>query len=105
MIVVPKSTNSKRVLTRRVRARTLFVSSPEAALLSATRIRMTCTIPIYFILHIPFPLAEVIFPPYAMSGIKRKRGKSLHLDLSSGALDEKPSIAALFLVQFDVKAG
>ena len=40
-----------------------------------------------------------------MSSAKRRRGKSLHLELSNGPLEEKPPIAALFLVKFDAKAG
>ncbi|MCJ1311522.1 hypothetical protein MMC25_005194 [Agyrium rufum] len=40
-----------------------------------------------------------------MTGNTRKRGKSLHLDLSNGAKEETPGISALFLVQFDDRAG
>lgn len=40
-----------------------------------------------------------------MSTVKRRRGKSLHLELPHAGTDEEPAIAALFLVQFDVKAG
>ena len=40
-----------------------------------------------------------------MSTVKRRRGKSLHLELPNTGTEEEPAIAALFLVQFDVKAG
>ena len=41
----------------------------------------------------------------AMSTAQRRRGKSLHLELPGGSQDEKPPLAALFLIQFDIKAG
>lgn len=40
-----------------------------------------------------------------MSKDKRARHNSLHLDLSNGQLDSLPSVAAVFLILFDVKAG
>ena len=40
-----------------------------------------------------------------MTTTKRRRGKSLHLELPTGEEDGGPPIAALFLIQFDVKAG
>jgi hypothetical protein len=40
-----------------------------------------------------------------MSSITRRRGKSLHLELPGAREDENPPIGALFLIQFDVKAG
>ncbi|MCJ1476194.1 hypothetical protein MMC13_004859 [Lambiella insularis] len=40
-----------------------------------------------------------------MSTVERRRGQSLHLELPNATLVERPPIAALFLIQFDVKAG
>ncbi|MCJ1352129.1 MAG: hypothetical protein MMC33_002113 [Icmadophila ericetorum] len=40
-----------------------------------------------------------------MTAIKRRRGESLHIDLPKDGRDEKPSIAALFLIQFDARKG
>ncbi|MCJ1392299.1 hypothetical protein MMC18_005166 [Xylographa bjoerkii] len=40
-----------------------------------------------------------------MSTVKRRRGQSLHLELPNADLSELPPVAALFLIQFDVKAG
>ena len=40
-----------------------------------------------------------------MSTPKRRRGQSLHLELPNAVIFERPPIAALFLIQFDVKAG
>lgn len=40
-----------------------------------------------------------------MSKAKRARHHSLHFDLSNGQLDSLPSVAAVFLILFDVKAG
>lgn len=40
-----------------------------------------------------------------MTTVQRRRGKSLHLDLSSAGADERPPLSALFLIKFDVKAG
>jgi hypothetical protein len=39
----------------------------------------------------------------AMAATQRRR--SLHLDLSDSSADVRPPLAALFLIQFDVKAG
>ena len=61
-----------------------------------------------------FPFLFLLLPPplntyhnalRAMSTVQRRRGKSLHLELPGGAPDERPPIVALFLIQFDVKAG
>lgn len=41
-----------------------------------------------------------------MTATHRLRGKSLHLDLpNAGIAEERPPLAALFLIKFDVKAG
>lgn len=40
-----------------------------------------------------------------MSTAKRPRHLSLHLDLSTGQPNNLPSVAAVFLILFDVKAG
>ncbi|MCJ1285234.1 hypothetical protein MMC26_004574 [Xylographa opegraphella] len=40
-----------------------------------------------------------------MSTLKRRRGQSLHLELPNAIVSERPPVAALFLIQFDVKAG
>lgn len=40
-----------------------------------------------------------------MSTAKRRRGRSLHLDLPEGHAEELPPIAAVFLILFDDKAG
>ena len=40
-----------------------------------------------------------------MSTVRRRRGQSLHLDLPNGGAEDLPSVAAVFLILFDVKAG
>ena len=42
---------------------------------------------------------------YIMSTVRRRRGQSLHLDLPNGGGEDLPSVAAVFLILFDVKAG
>ena len=42
---------------------------------------------------------------YIMSTVRRRRGQSLHLDLPNGGAEDLPSVAAVFLILFDVKAG
>ncbi|MCJ1369169.1 hypothetical protein MMC20_000378 [Loxospora ochrophaea] len=40
-----------------------------------------------------------------MTTAKRRRGRSLHLDLPDANADSGPSVAAVFLIDFDVKVG
>ena len=40
-----------------------------------------------------------------MSTVKRRRGQSLHLDLSGNVSEDLPAAAAVFLVLFDNKKG
>ena len=49
-------------------------------------------------------LIQSLLQKQMSSTVKRRRGHSIHLDLA-GEHDKLPSIAALFLILFDVKAG
>ena len=40
-----------------------------------------------------------------MSTAKRRRGRSLHLELPGNPLSELPPVAAVFLVLFDARTG